>query len=52
MKDSLKVIQNEDGSFALEWDNNDPKWKWLNKLTNKEIKGIIEKALTLDEKDV
>ena len=25
--DSLKVHQNEDGSFDLEWDKNDPNWK-------------------------
>ena len=45
MKDSLKVIQNEDGSFALEWDNDDPKWKWLNELTTEQITRLIESAV-------
>ena len=35
--DSLKVEQNEDGSFTLEWDKEDPTWNFLNGLTSKEI---------------
>ena len=29
--DSLTVEQNQDGSFTLEWDKEDPKWnfKWI-----------------------
>jgi|TARA_B100001939_G_scaffold274744_1_gene242728 hypothetical protein len=45
MNDSLKVHQNEDGSFSLEWDKEDTKWSWLNGLTSKEIQVIIEKAI-------
>jgi hypothetical protein len=45
MNDSLKVYQNEDGSFSLEWDKEDTKWSWLNGLTSKEIQVIIEKAI-------
>ena len=30
--DGLKVIQNEDKTFALEWDKEDPKWSFLNNL--------------------
>ena len=26
--DSLKVSQNEDGSFTLEWDKDDPQWNF------------------------
>ena len=33
MNDSLKVNQNKDGSFSLEWDRQDPNWKFLNDLT-------------------
>jgi hypothetical protein len=44
----LNVIQNPDGSFAFEWDPNDEKWKWLNDLTDDQIKGIIEE--TIDKK--
>jgi hypothetical protein len=45
MKDSLKIIQNEDGSFSMDWDPKDPNWSWLNKLTSKEIQIIMEKAI-------
>lgn len=43
--DSLKIIQNEDGSFTMDWDPNDPKWSWLNQLTTKEIQIMIKQAI-------
>ena len=46
--DSLKVNQNKDGTYTVEWDKNDPNWKWMNSLTSKEVQGIIEKASNLD----
>ena len=49
ISDSLKVEQNEDGSFTLEWDKDDPQWSFLNGLTSKEITAIIEKAITMDK---
>ena len=49
--DSLKVNQNEDGSFTCEWDKNDPNWKFLNDLTTKEIQVIIEQAIKLDQNE-
>ena len=49
ISDSLKVEQNEDGSFTLEWDKDDPQWSFLNGLTSKEITAIIEKAIIMDE---
>ena len=49
ISDSLKVEQNEDGTFTLEWDKDDPQWSFLNGLTSKEITAIIEKAITMDE---
>ena len=48
MNDSLKVNQNEDGSFTLEWDRQDPNWKFLNDLTSKEIQVIIDQAIKYD----
>ena len=42
--DSLKVIQNDDGTFALEWDKEDPNWSWMNDLTE-EIQSIVEQAV-------
>ena len=45
MKDSFRVIQNEDGTYTAEWDKEDPEWKWLNSLTSKEIQIIMEQAI-------
>ena len=47
--DGLKVTQNEDNTFTLEWDKEDPKWSFLNNLTSKEITAIIEEAIRMDE---
>ena len=49
MNDSLKIHQNEDGSFSVEWDKEDPNWKWLNGLTSKEIEVIIKEAVRYDQ---
>ena len=45
---SLKVNQNNDGSFTVEWDRQDPEWQWMNDLTSKEIKVIIDQAIKYD----
>ena len=47
MHNSLKLNQNSDGSYTIEWDRNDPEWKWLNNLTSKEIEGIVKEAINL-----
>lgn len=47
-KDTLKIHQNKDGSFTVDWDKNDPEWKWLNKLTSKEIQTFVEDAVKDD----
>ena len=44
-KDSLSISQNEDGSYTMNWDKEDPNWKWLNGLTSKEIQIIVEQAI-------
>jgi len=51
--DTLKITQNEDGSFTMDWDPQDPKWSWMNGLTQKEIQVIMEQAIKdfLDELD-
>ena len=49
--DGLKVHQNDDGSFALEWDKEDPRWSFLNNLTSKEITAIISEAIKNDKFD-
>ena len=45
MKDSLKVDQNKDGTFSLEWDKDDPNWKFLNGKTSKEIQETVNQAI-------
>ena len=51
MDDSLKIHQNEDGSFSLEWDKDDPEWKFLNNMSSREIQSILEQALSEEEND-
>mgnify|MGYP001472281789 FL=1 len=41
MEDSLKVIQNEDGSFSIEWNPEDERWSWLNSMTEEEISKLL-----------
>ena len=43
--DSLKIHENEDGSFSMEWDREDQNWNWLNDLTTKDIESILEKEI-------
>ena len=43
--DSLKISQNEDGTFTMDWDSQDPKWSWMNGLTQKEIQVIMRQAI-------
>ena len=49
MQDSLKINQNKDGTFSVEWDKKDPKWNFLNKLTSKEIQTMVENILKDDK---
>ena len=49
--DSLKINQNNDGSYTIDWDRNDPDWQWLNGLTSKEIQVIIEEAIKHDKNE-
>lgn len=39
--DTLQVNENEDGSFTMEWDPEDPMWSWLNTLSEEDISKII-----------
>ena len=43
--DTLKITENADGTFTMDWDKQDPKWSWLNGLTSKEIQVIVEQAI-------
>lgn len=46
----LNIIENPDGSIAFEWDPKDPRWNWMNGLTDSQIKSIIED--TIDKKNL
>ena len=52
-EDSLLVEYDEDTrQMRLEWDDNDPKWNWLNSLSEEEIHEVITTNLkTLLEKE-
>jgi hypothetical protein len=43
--DTLKITENADGTFTMDWDKEDPKWSWLNGLTGNEIQVIMEQAI-------
>ena len=43
--DSLKITQNEDKSFTLDWDPQDPRWSFLNGLKSKEVQVSMEQAI-------
>jgi hypothetical protein len=43
--DTLKISQNADGTFEMNWDKEDPNWKWLNGLTSAEIQVIVKQAV-------
>lgn len=43
--DSLKIGMQPDGSFQMEWDKQDPKWRFLSHLTSAEIQVIMEQAI-------
>ena len=48
--DSLKVTQQKDGQYVLEWDKEDPQWKFLNGLTQEQIKCIVQEAIRQDQR--
>ena len=44
-EDSLSVKENPDGSFLISWDDKDPKWSFMNGLTDKQVQIIMEQAI-------
>jgi hypothetical protein len=50
MNDSLKISQNKDGSYTIDWDPQDPNWSWLNGMSSKEVQVIIKQAIEEDLK--
>jgi hypothetical protein len=43
--DSLTVTETEDGTFAMQWDPNDPRYSYLNEMTEDEVQEIVTNAL-------
>jgi hypothetical protein len=44
-EDTLEVIQNEDGTMSISWDEKDPKYSFLNGLTEEQITAILEQSI-------
>ena len=51
MQDSLKINKQDDGTFEVEWDRNDPNWKFMNDLTTEEIESIVQEAIKHDQNE-
>ena len=45
---SLKINQNDNGSFTVEWDKKDPDWMFLNQLTSEQIQDMISEVIKND----
>jgi hypothetical protein len=52
--DSLVIEERADGSFSIDWDPNDPKWSWMNGLSEEEVGQFVHDAIEkfLDSKNV
>lgn len=44
-EDSLKVVENEDGTLGISWDPNDPRYSFLNTMTTEELNSYFTNAL-------
>jgi hypothetical protein len=43
--DSLRVTENPDGTLTIEWDPEDPKYIFMNNLTEEQITSMLEQIL-------
>ena len=43
--EDIKVTENEDGSFTIEWDKNNPQWSFLNDMTKEELSDFVNNAI-------
>ena len=51
MEMSLKINQNDNGSFTVEWDKKDPDWMFLNDLTSEQIQDMISEVIKNDRNE-
>lgn len=43
--DSLVITENEDGSLRIQWDSEDPRYEFLNHLTEEQIHDMLKEAM-------
>lgn len=43
--DSLRVSENDDGTLAIEWDPNDPRYAIFNDMSQEELQAYVTRAL-------
>lgn len=43
--DSLNVVENEDGTFTIEWDPNDPRYEMFNDMTPEQMSDLLIEGL-------
>lgn len=51
-EDSLKVTEQEDGTFLIEWDETDPLWSMFNGLSQEDIEKFFTDAIESYAKDI
>lgn len=44
-EDTLQVTENEDGSLSISWDKDDPKYSFMNDLTDAQVTAIVEESI-------
>jgi len=44
-EDTLEVIENEDGTLTISWDKDDPKYSFMNELTEAQVTAMIEQSI-------
>jgi hypothetical protein len=53
MEDSLRVVENPEGGLVIEWHPDDPRYKYLDSLTEEQINLIMKESIlkALEEKN-
>lgn len=44
-EDGLTVKENEDGTFTIEWDENDPRYSMFNEFSEEQMTAMLELGL-------
>ena len=44
-EDTLQITENEDGTLSISWDKDDPRYSFMNDLTEAEVTAIIEQSI-------